>query len=258
MALGRKNALFAGSDERRTILGHPRLVDRNLQDERCRSARLARRRPRQNRQPPSHEQNPRAAAVGLHQQWRKAPSGLRTPPTKNSTTNIRLQSRRWPGQPVSPAPSFQQIQTLTCGKRQGRESSCWNGLLLGGPQVRRRRAANEFAKGGAKHLVEHRLLRRYGVVVPTPAIAPVAALSSSNLLLVPTVQRGLSEPPYQDAKSLNMPPDVQSSAVAGPLDHCKRNGGRPYPCQPQPAFGIYQNCVNRRGSTIKIYPIACL
>jgi hypothetical protein len=30
------------------------------------------------------------------------------------------------------------------------------------------------------------------------------------------------------------------------------------PCQPQPAFGIYQNCVNRAGSTIKIYPIAYL
>jgi hypothetical protein len=30
----------------RTILGHPRLVDRNLQDERCRSASVARRRPR--------------------------------------------------------------------------------------------------------------------------------------------------------------------------------------------------------------------
>jgi hypothetical protein len=42
---------------------------------------VARRRPRQNRQPPSHEQNRRAAAVGLHQQWRKAPSGLRTPLT---------------------------------------------------------------------------------------------------------------------------------------------------------------------------------
>jgi hypothetical protein len=37
-------------------------------------------------------------------------------------------------------------------------------------------------------------------------------------LFVPTVERGLSEPPYQDAESLNMPPDVQSSAVAGPLD----------------------------------------
>jgi hypothetical protein len=42
---------------------------------------VARRRPRQNRQPPSHEQNRRAAAVGLHQQSRKAPSGLRTPLT---------------------------------------------------------------------------------------------------------------------------------------------------------------------------------
>ena len=68
----------------RTILGHPRLVDRNLQDERCRSASVARRCPRQNRQPPSHEQNRRAAAVGLHQQWRKAPSGLRTPLTAES------------------------------------------------------------------------------------------------------------------------------------------------------------------------------
>ena len=237
-------------------MGHPRLVDRNLQDERCRSASVARRRPRQNRQPPPHEQNRRAAAVGLHQQWRKAPSGLRTPPTKNSTTNIRLQSRRWPGH--SPAPSFQQIQTLTCGKRQGRKSSCWNGLLLGGPQVRRRRAANEFAKGGAKHLVEHRLLRRYGVVVPTPAIAPVAALSRAICCSCRPCSGGSLSLHIRTPNSLNMPPDVQSSAVAGPLDHCKRNGGRPYPCQPQPAFGIYQNCVNRRGSTIKIYPIACL
>jgi hypothetical protein len=33
------------------------------------------------------------------------------------------------------------------------------------------------------------------------------------LLLVPTVQRGLSEPPYQDAESLNMPPDVHFKAA---------------------------------------------
>ena len=45
-----------GSDEGGRYSGHPRLVDRNLQDERCRSASVARRRPRQNRQPPSHEQ----------------------------------------------------------------------------------------------------------------------------------------------------------------------------------------------------------
>jgi hypothetical protein len=47
---------------------------------------------------------------------------------------------------------------------------------------------------------------------------PRRRAESSNLLFVPTVERGLSEPPYQDAESLNMPPDVQSSAVAGPLD----------------------------------------
>ena len=80
-ARARENHLFPGSDEGGLILGHPRLVERNLQDERCRSVSVARRRPRQNRQPPSHEQNRRAAAVGLHQQWRKPPSGLRTPLT---------------------------------------------------------------------------------------------------------------------------------------------------------------------------------
>jgi len=232
--------------------------DRNLQDERCRSASVARRRPRQNRQPPPHEQNRRAAAVGLHQQWRKAPSGLRTPPTKNSTTNIRLQSRRWPGQPVSPAPSFQQIQTLTCGKRQGRRI-----FMLERPAARR--PAGQAPKS-CERVRQRRseASRRASFAAPLRGRCsnardrPRRRAESSNLLLVPTVQRGLSEPPYQDAESLNMPPDVQSSAVAGPLDHCKRNGGRPYPCQPQPAFGIYQNCVNRRGSTIKIYPIACL
>jgi hypothetical protein len=55
---------------------------------------VARRRPRQNRQPPPHEQNRRAAAVGLHQQWRKAPSGLRTPPTQHLPSR-RNQGPRW-------------------------------------------------------------------------------------------------------------------------------------------------------------------
>ena len=82
IALGRKYDLFAGSDEGgRYWAIHASLIG-NLQDERCRSASVARRRPRQNRQLPSHEQNRRAAAVGLHQQWRKAPSGLRTPLTQ--------------------------------------------------------------------------------------------------------------------------------------------------------------------------------
>ena len=54
-------------------------------------------------------------------------------------------------------------------------------------------------------------------------------------------------------------PMFKAALLRGPLDHeVSENGGRPYPCQPQPAFRIYQNCVNRRGSTIKIYPIACL
>ena len=55
IALGRERSCSPVRMRSATILGHPRLVDRNLQDERSRrSASVARRRPRQNRQPPPH------------------------------------------------------------------------------------------------------------------------------------------------------------------------------------------------------------
>ena len=65
---------------RRTILGHPRLVDRNLQDEPCRSASVA---ADVLDKMPTHEQNRRAVAVGLHQQWqRQAAREHRLPPSR--------------------------------------------------------------------------------------------------------------------------------------------------------------------------------
>ena len=184
----------------------------------------------------------------------RAPSDRR----RQKRTRRRISDFNHAAGPVSPAPSFQQIQTLTCGKRQGRRI-----FMLERPAARR--PAGQAPKS-CERVRQRRseASRRASFAAPLRGRCsnardrPRRRAESSNLLFVPTVERGLSEPPYQDAESLNMPPDVQSSAVAGPLDHCKRNGGRPYPCQPQPAFGIYQTCVNRRGSTIKIYPIACL
>jgi transposase len=63
-------------------LGRHRLAHRNLQAQRCRAARLLRRRAHQDRQRPSQQPDRRAPALGLHPHYRAQGRGLRTPITK--------------------------------------------------------------------------------------------------------------------------------------------------------------------------------
>jgi hypothetical protein len=74
----------------RKILGHPRLADRDMQDERCRSASLARRGPRQNRQPPFHQQNRRSCYLGPTSKTRRNAKRR-----ENSAYGTTLRWRLW-------------------------------------------------------------------------------------------------------------------------------------------------------------------